>query len=66
MIFDIKKEVLYLRQLLPEVVACENLALRDDFIANSGLDYFHIEELEREYLQLNGLDQELLQQLNSR
>ena len=65
-IFDIKKEVLYLRQLLPEVVACENLALRDDFIANSGLDYFHIEELEREYLQLNGLDQELLQQLNSR
>ncbi|MCK5826328.1 MAG: TIGR04442 family protein [Desulfuromusa sp.] len=64
-IHDIKKEAVYLRQLLPEIIANNNIDLRNDFLANSGLDHFYIEELEREYFTLNQLEDEHLQQLRS-
>ncbi len=64
-IHDIKKEAVYLRQLLPEIIANNNIDLRNDFLANSGLDHFYIEELEREYFALNQLEEEHLQQLRS-
>ena len=37
----------------------------NDFFANSGLDHFYIEELEREYFQINQLDAEQLQKLRT-
>jgi uncharacterized protein (TIGR04442 family) len=37
--------------------------LRSDFLGNSGLDRFYVEELEREYFEYNGLDMEILLQL---
>ncbi|WP_175498265.1 TIGR04442 family protein [Desulfuromusa kysingii] len=64
-IHDIKKEALYLRQLLPEIIANNNIALRHDFFANSGLDHFYIEELEREYFTLNQLSLEHLRKLRA-
>jgi uncharacterized protein (TIGR04442 family) len=64
-IHDIKKEAYYLRTLFPEIIAGNNQDLRNDFIHNSGLDYFYIEELEREYFILNQLDLKHLQQLRN-
>ena len=62
-ILTIKKEAVYIHNLLPEIIAGENVALREDFLENSGLDRFYVEELEREYYELNDLDIEELYQI---
>ncbi|PLX78642.1 MAG: TIGR04442 family protein [Desulfuromonas sp.] len=62
-VVNIKKEAIYLHSLLPEVITKGNTALREDFLDNSGLDRFYIEELEREYFELHQLDPERLQQI---
>lgn len=59
----IQQEALYLQNLLPMIIADKNIALREDFIANSGLDRFYVEEREREYYENNGLDIEGLYQI---
>ncbi len=55
-VVSIKKESVYLHNLLPKIVAERDVALREDFLENSGLDRFYVEELEREYYELNHLD----------
>jgi uncharacterized protein (TIGR04442 family) len=62
-IFTIKKEAMYLHSLLPTIVAERNVGLREDFLENSGLDRFYVEELEREYFEKNDLDMEGLYQI---
>lgn len=62
-IFTIKKEAMYLHSLLPQIIAERNDGLREDFLENSGLDRFYVEELEREYYEKNGLDIEDLYQI---
>ncbi|MDA8429963.1 MAG: TIGR04442 family protein [Geobacteraceae bacterium] len=62
-IFTIKKEAMYLHSLLPAIVAEKNVGLREDFLENSGLDRFYVEELEREYFEKNDLDLEGLYQI---
>ena len=62
-IFTIKKEAMYLHSLLPQVIADRNVGLREDFLENSGLDRFYVEELEREYYEKNGLNIEELYQI---
>lgn len=62
-IFTIKKEAMYLHSLLPQIIAEQNVGLREDFLENSGLDRFYVEELEREYYEKNGLDIEELYQI---
>jgi uncharacterized protein (TIGR04442 family) len=62
-IFTIKKEAMYLHSLLPQIIAERNVGLREDFLDNSGLDRFYVEELEREYYEKNGLDIEELYQI---
>jgi uncharacterized protein (TIGR04442 family) len=57
-VVNIKKEAVYLHNLLPRIVAEQDCALREDFLDNSGLDRFYVEELEREYFELNGLELE--------
>jgi uncharacterized protein (TIGR04442 family) len=54
-VVNIKKEAIYLHNLLPQIVAHRDTALREDFLENSGLDRFYVEELEREYFELNEL-----------
>jgi len=62
-VVNIKKEAVYLHNLLPGIVAGRDIALREDFLENSGLDRFYVEELEREYFELNNLDMEDLYQI---
>lgn len=62
-IFTIKKEAMYLHTLLPSIIADRNVHLREDFLENSGIDRFYVEELEREYYEKNGLDMEELYQI---
>lgn len=57
-ILTIKKEAMYLHTILPAIINEKNISLREDFLENSGLDRFFVEELEREYCELNCLDQE--------
>jgi len=59
-VVNIKKEAIYLHNLLPEIVAARDVSLREDFLENSGLDRFYVEELEREYFELNQIDPESL------
>jgi len=62
-IFTIKKEAMYLHTLLPAIISECNVGLREDFLQNSGLDRFYVEELEREYYEKNKLDLEGLYQI---
>jgi len=55
---NLKKEAFYIHNLLPRIIANRDVALREDFLDNSGLDRFYVEELEREYFVLNHLDAE--------
>jgi uncharacterized protein (TIGR04442 family) len=55
-IHTIKKEAIYLHTIFPQIISEKNIALREDFLENSGLDRFYVEELEREYCELNFLD----------
>jgi uncharacterized protein (TIGR04442 family) len=59
-ILTIKKEAIYLHNLLPRIISGKDIALREDFLENSGLDRFYVEELEREYYELNDLNMEEL------
>jgi uncharacterized protein (TIGR04442 family) len=47
-VLDIQKEAFYVNSLLPQIRRTGDERLREDFIANSGLDRFYIEELEKE------------------
>lgn len=62
-ILTIKKEAVYIHNLLPTIIARKDIALREDFLENSGLDRFYVEELEREYYELNDLNMEELYQI---
>jgi uncharacterized protein (TIGR04442 family) len=53
---DLKKEAFYLSKLLPLIVRDLNVQLREDFISNSGLDRFYIENLEKDYFEENSID----------
>jgi uncharacterized protein (TIGR04442 family) len=55
-VVNIKKEAVYLHNLLPKIISERDTALREDFLDNSGLDRFYVEELEREYFELNNLN----------
>jgi len=59
-VVNIKKEAVYMHNLLPKIIADRDTSLREDFLDNSGLDRFYVEELEREYFALNNLDMENL------
>jgi len=62
-ITTIQKEAVYLQSLLPTIITEKNTELREDFLANAGLDRFYVEELEREYYDQNGLDLEEMYQI---
>lgn len=64
-IMNIKKEAVYLHNLLPQIIKTKDSALREDFLINSGLDRFYIEELEREYFQVNSLGENELQKIRN-
>lgn len=62
-ILTIKKEAMYLHTILPTIIIDKDISLREDFLENSGLDRFFVEELEREYCELNCIDLEELSRI---
>jgi len=60
-ITKIRLEAFYINQLLPKIIDEQDAQLRDDFLMNSGLDRFQVEELESEYFEMRAFPSELLQ-----
>ena len=59
-ITKIRLEAFYINQLLPRIIEEQDGKLRSDFLSNSGLDRFQIEELEAEYFEMRAFPAQLL------
>jgi len=64
-ITKIRLEAFYINQLLPKIVEEQDVKLRNDFLSNSGLDRFQVEELESEYFEMRAFPPQLLEILRS-
>ncbi len=64
-VINIRKEAFYLHNLLPVIIAGSNSKLRTDFLENSGLDRFYIEDLERDYFEKNKLSRTLMERIRT-
>jgi uncharacterized protein (TIGR04442 family) len=62
-ILDIRKESFYLNNLLPHIIVSQDNRVREDFLANSGLDRFYIEELEKDYFEMNKIDISVMEEI---
>ncbi len=62
-IIDLKKEHFYMETLLPQIIGKRDSHLREDFFANSGLDRFHIETLERLYAEEHHIPLETIESI---
>ncbi len=62
-ILDIRKESFYLNNLLPHIIVSRDNRVREDFLLNSGLDRFYIEELEKDYFDMNRIEQNILEEI---
>jgi uncharacterized protein (TIGR04442 family) len=62
-ITKIRLEAFYINQLLPKIVDNHDAKLRNDFLSNSGLDRFQVEELEQEYFEMRAFPQQLLESI---
>ena len=60
-ITKIRLEAFYINQLLPRIIEEHDVKVRNDFLSNSGLDRFQIEELESEYFELRAFPPQLLE-----
>lgn len=60
-ITKIRLEAFYINQMLPKIIDERDSRLRNDFLVNSGLDRFQVEELETEYFELRSYPPQLLQ-----
>jgi len=62
-ILDIRKESFYLNNLLPHIIVSRDNRVREDFLINSGLDRFYVEELERDYFEMNKIEKNILEEI---
>lgn len=62
-ILDIRKESFYLNNLLPHIIVSRDSRVREDFLLNSGLDRFYVEELERDYFDMNRIEMNILEEI---
>ena len=62
-ITKIRLEAFYINQMLPTIIEEHDAKLRNDFLSNSGLDRFQIEELEHEYFELRAFPPQLLESI---
>ncbi len=62
-ILDIRKESFYLNNLLPHIIVSRDHRVREDFLMNSGLDRFYVEELEKDYFDMNKIEQYILEEI---
>jgi uncharacterized protein (TIGR04442 family) len=54
---DVKNESEYLNNVLPRIIETLDESLRERFLAQSGLDRYRLEELERDYRASRGLEE---------
>ncbi len=59
-ITKIRLEAFYINQMLPKIIEDHDARLRNDFLVNSGLDRFQVEELEAEYFEMRNYPPQLL------
>lgn len=64
-ITKIRLEAFYINQLLPRIIDEQDAKLRSDFLMNSGLDRFQVEELESEYFEMRAFPPQLLQAIRA-
>ena len=64
-ITKIRLEAFYINQMLPKIIDEQDARLRSDFLSNSGLDRFQIEELEHEYFEMRAFPPQLLQAIQA-
>lgn len=64
-ITKIRLEAFYINQLLPRIIDEQDARLRSDFLSNSGLDRFQIEELEHEYFEMRAFPPQLLERIQA-
>jgi uncharacterized protein (TIGR04442 family) len=64
-ITKIRLEAFYINQLLPRIVDDQDARLRNDFLSNSGLDRFQVEELESEYFEMRAFPHQLLEAIRA-
>ena len=62
-ILDIRKESFYLNNLLPHIIVSLDHRVREDFLTNSGLDRFYVEELEKDYFDMNRIEEHILEEI---
>lgn len=62
-ILDIRKESFYLNNLLPHIIVSRDSRVREDFLVNSGLDRFYVEELEKDYFDMNKIEGNILEEI---
>jgi uncharacterized protein (TIGR04442 family) len=62
-ILDIRKESFYLNNLLPHIIVSRDSTVREDFLMNSGLDRFYVEELEKDYFDMNRIEDNILEEI---
>jgi uncharacterized protein (TIGR04442 family) len=62
-ILDIRKESFYLNNLLPHIIVSRDSRVREDFLLNSGLDRFYVEELEKDYFDMNRIEANILEEI---
>lgn len=60
-ITKIRLEAFYINQMLPKIIEEQDPRLRNDFLLNSGLDRFQVEDLEAEYFEMRNYPPHLLQ-----
>jgi uncharacterized protein (TIGR04442 family) len=60
-ITKIRLEAFYINQLLPKIIDEQDAKMRNDFLSNSGLDRFQVEELESEYFEMRAFPPQLLE-----
>ena len=65
-ITKIRLEAFYINQLLPRIIEEQDAQLRNDFLMNSGLDRFQVEELESEYFEMRAFPPQLLQTIRQK
>ena len=53
---DLKEEMVYLYEILPMIINNKDTDLREKFLKESNLDRYYVEELEREFIELKGID----------
>ena len=48
---------------MPHIIVSRDNRVREDFLTNSGLDLFYIEELENDYFVMNKIEKNILEEI---